>query len=89
MVKLKSPEVMRPERQHSAAASEVVTMPLTKDEQHVDQYARSAGERPRAASKSDGLNFHAAQYTAPKKAAHGATLVTRSIVARRRKDGSL
>ena len=50
-------------------------MPFTKDEQHVDQYARSAGERPRAASKSDGLNFHAAQYTAPKKAAHGTTLV--------------
>ena len=58
-------------------------MPLTKDEQHVDQYARSAGERPRAASKSDGLNFHAAQYTAPKKAAHGATLVARSMARRR------
>ena len=58
-------------------------MPLTKDEQHVDQYARSAGERPRAASKSDGLNFQAAQYTAPKKAAHGATLVARSMARRR------
>ena len=55
-------------------------MPLTKDEQHVDQYARSAGERLRAASKSDGLNFHAAQYTAPKKAAHAATLTARSII---------
>ena len=86
VVKLKSPEVMRPERQHSAAASEVVTMPLTKDEQHVDQYARRRA-RARARFEATG-ELHAAQYSAeeggPRRALVAGAIVTTEVV---RKDG--